>query len=163
MPNRIRQFAVEVLDLLDCMQYVTLKAIADLCPETGGKAVRMARSRLQIEYDHLDWDDSECFVEEEEEPLISVTDQEHRKQTVVQLFPNPTSSVLNVHIYNPHDEPINVQIMDIYGRNLVSFNVLQGQSISQVVTEEWPQGLYFLTISNLHFVSQISRRIAIVR
>lgn len=151
------------ISALDSVQYETLKAIADLCPETGGKVVLMARRRLQIEYDHLEWDDSECFEEEEEKPFISALGGEDHNKTVIAVFPNPTSSLLNVYIYNAQHDILHVNIVDIIGRNMASFSVAFGISTNQVSTEEWPSGMYFIKMGNLHSGNRISRRISIVR
>ena len=65
------------------------------------------------------------------------------KETFIQVFPNPTSNILNIKMENP--SLANFSIFDIYGKKVLE-NTEVNQSDIQFSTSTFSSGIYFLRI-----------------
>jgi Secretion system C-terminal sorting domain len=64
----------------------------------------------------------------------------------IQIFPNPTSGIIQIVNNNIHDfQPLIVQVTDARGRNLLTMN---GENLQQVDITGFPAGVYFLKITS---------------
>lgn len=85
--------------------------------------------------------------EEPEEPALSLDDTE-KDIIVMGLYPNPVSTILNVHFSNLKTDEMQMQIIDETGKNVFqkSFVCQQGSWIKQINTSEFAKGKYMLLI-----------------
>lgn len=67
---------------------------------------------------------------------------------VMGLYPNPVSTILNVHFSNLKTDEMQMQIIDETGKNVFqeSFVCQQGSWIKQINTSEFAKGKYMLLI-----------------
>lgn len=81
--------------------------------------------------------DEEEVVEEAKDALSSIN-----------LYPNPTSSELNVNFEMNRASDIELRVMDMTGKLVLvnSLNGQEGQNKVQITTNELPVGMYFITM-----------------
>ncbi len=73
----------------------------------------------------------------------TILNDENIDRTTINIFPNPTSNILNVKMENPTQA--NFTIFDIYGKKVLEKNGVH-QSEIQLSTSTFSQGIYFLKI-----------------
>ncbi len=72
-----------------------------------------------------------------------VLENENLENQTIQIFPNPTSDILNIKMEKPTQA--NFSIFDIYGKKVLEKNRIN-QSEIQLSTSNFSQGIYFLKI-----------------
>jgi hypothetical protein len=72
----------------------------------------------------------------------------NKPQIIVELFPNPASQIINLNFNAEANEPINISINNIEGKELIrlEMNANQGQYSEQINIEKLPKGIYLMTI-----------------
>lgn len=65
----------------------------------------------------------------------------------VQLYPNPTSDLLNIHLSEDIKGDINYSIVDVLGKTIQS-GISTSEAILQVDVSEFKKGVYFVNFSN---------------
>lgn len=86
-----------------------------------------------------------------------VLENENLENNNIQIFPNPTSDILNIKMENP--ALANFSIFDIYGKKVFEKNGVN-QSEIQLSTSNFSQGVYFLKIEmeGKEFVKKFIKR-----
>lgn len=74
----------------------------------------------------------------------------------VRLYPNPNDGVFRVSYQSAHSERVNIEILDVAGRQLVSFTqqISAGDNILNMELSDLPNGIHVLTItgsSGVHY------------
>ena len=72
-----------------------------------------------------------------------VLENENLEKNSIQIFPNPTTDILNVKMENPATS--HITIFDIYGKKVLE-KMETRQSEVQLSTSQFPQGVYFIKI-----------------
>jgi hypothetical protein len=85
---------------------------------------------------------SEPFEIDFEGGVLSITDFEN--ETGISLFPNPIKNILNID--KGINKEINIQIMDVNGRQLFSSNLEKQQT--EIDMAAYQQGVYFVILRN---------------
>ncbi len=75
----------------------------------------------------------------------------------IQVYPVPTSDMLNVRLSENISAPFNVSIMDITGRQVINRQYRDSQEVINVNTAGLPPGIYLINVQ--HKAGTISRRI----
>jgi len=122
----------------------TLFAVATLCPETGGKAIRLAQLLLYPYYP-----DEEVFL-----PCINTTDNgagrmANVKQEMYQItvYPNPANKQWVIQIPEESNEGFTLQLLDLTTQRVrIQQTLTAGQNTIQI--EHIPAGFYFYKIEN---------------
>jgi hypothetical protein len=72
----------------------------------------------------------------------------NKAKIIVELFPNPASQIINVNYNAVSNDPINMSINTIEGKEMMRFeiNANQDQFSEQINIEKLPKGIYILTI-----------------
>jgi len=120
----------------------TLFAIATLCPETGGKAIRLAQLLLYPYYP-----DEEVFL-----PCINTTDNGAARMANVKhemyhitVYPNPANKLWVIQMPDESKEVYTVQLMDLVSQQVkINQTLSSGQNTLQI--EHLPSGVYFYKI-----------------
>ncbi|MDC0304050.1 T9SS type A sorting domain-containing protein, partial [Flavobacteriales bacterium] len=68
--------------------------------------------------------------------------------SVVSIYPNPTSYVLNVNFEMTRSSEVEIRVMDVTGKLVMTnqLNSQEGQNKVQITTSDLPLGMYFLTM-----------------
>jgi hypothetical protein len=76
----------------------------------------------------------------------------HKSQRLelLSLFPNPSNAQINVQLYSPENEEIEISIKDLNGRIVAFFNknIAQGENNFNQDVSDLPNGIYFLQLKN---------------
>jgi hypothetical protein len=80
---------------------------------------------------------------------ISAT-QDAALANAIQVYPNPTASVLNVSIYQTISQNTKVQLFNVSGQQIIEKNLPEGEVATQLETSNLPDGIYLLKVSNLN-------------
>jgi uncharacterized delta-60 repeat protein len=83
------------------------------------------------------------------EGMASPTEEERIGIKNIELFPNPTSEILNVHLQLEAVENISAQLLDASGKlvqPLPALDQLAGEHILQIPVQALPPGTYYLTL-----------------
>lgn len=82
--------------------------------------------------------------------VIALAQTLNKEFKVVSAFPNPASTVFNVHFITPSKEMTEVQLLDLNGRVVYSSEIMsnEGINIIEIPVDSYNQGLYFVNIIN---------------
>lgn len=83
--------------------------------------------------------------------VIAIAQTTNQDFKVVSAFPNPASTVFNVHFITPNKGHTQVELMDLNGRIVYEYqlNASEGINIIEIPVESYTQGLYFVNITNV--------------
>ena len=76
----------------------------------------------------------------------------------IEVFPNPTSSVLTIRYTDVDNTSLSVEAFDVVGKQVLTPKLLDTPSGTTLDTSIWPAGLYFLQIKD-----NLSNAVASVR
>jgi hypothetical protein len=82
--------------------------------------------------------------------VIALAQTLNKEFKVVSAFPNPASTVFNVHFITPSKVMTEVQLLDLNGRVVYSSEIMsnEGINIIEIPVDSYNQGLYFVNIIN---------------
>lgn len=63
----------------------------------------------------------------------------------IQVFPNPSNSLINIRIDNPRSQRIKIRITDNSGRSIWDSGMMEGGSVWRKEMEIEENGIYFIT------------------
>lgn len=66
------------------------------------------------------------------------------------VYPNPVTNVLNVKTNSPFNERVNVALLDLQGKILVSTPATSGYNVQQISMEKYPAGIYLLRVTTVY-------------
>ncbi|MBM3448542.1 MAG: T9SS type A sorting domain-containing protein, partial [Bacteroidetes bacterium] len=91
--------------------------------------------------------------------LASVSVSENIAFTDLNVFPNPTSEILNMEFGQEMSDLIQIDLYDLTGKKVMSSqnNVSAGNNFLQINIAELESGIYFLNMNNT--VSSVSIRV----
>ena len=80
--------------------------------------------------------------------IISTTDPFDTSMEV-NLYPNPTDDILNVHVLNDKTSDANIRILSVDGREVMtrSFKTTNGVEMMSLNVSSIPAGMYFVKVS----------------
>ncbi len=87
-----------------------------------------------------------CFIKVHKDSILSVN--ENQIYSKLEVYPNPASSILNIHFSQSQNENHLIKIFDIFGRKVKEINLPKGQTKAEVNVEKWRKGLYLVKASN---------------
>ncbi len=70
-------------------------------------------------------------------------------KNIVHVFPNPTTSVLNIQLDKIPEVPLLVTVVDANGRVLINNNFPPKSNVLKINVSRFPQGTYFLRITDI--------------
>jgi endonuclease I len=62
------------------------------------------------------------------------------------LFPNPSSSVLNIKLPKPLLEAATLEVLDLLGRKVIEYNIDQQTTLFSIDTRNYSRGMYWVNI-----------------
>jgi hypothetical protein len=79
-----------------------------------------------------------------------VLSQKNQKLELLSLFPNPSNAQINLQIYSPQNDEIQISIKDLNGRIIAFFdkNITEGENRFSQDISDLPNGIYFLQLKN---------------
>ncbi len=80
---------------------------------------------------------------------ISAT-QDAALANAIQVYPNPTASILNVSIYQTVAQNTKIQLFSVSGQQMIEKNLPEGEIATQLETSHLSDGIYLLKVSNLN-------------
>jgi hypothetical protein len=86
---------------------------------------------------------------------------EHKKSIrIISLYPNPVDNKINIALYTNKASSVNVKVYNLTGHLLESkyFALNTGDNIISVNTENYPSGLYMMSICNEQNAEVISKK-----
>ncbi len=135
---------------LDSLQIVTLTAIANQAPVSGGTAVFDARAMLFLEVH----DSSALRLA----PILPIEEPQKRAAA----YPNPTSGIFMVEWALEEGQTGTLELYDVSGRMIKSYILAPHNPIHQFDTKEVPAGLYFY-ILRIDTYAKMSERLIIIK
>jgi len=98
----------------------------------------------------------------EYDPSSAINEQESGRFTT-EVYPNPTSGLVEIRGTFPENEPITLSILGIEGKELIEFNglaVINGQFQVQFDFSPYENGVYLIVLksSSFFFVNQLIKR-----
>ncbi len=67
------------------------------------------------------------------------------------IYPNPAKDFINISIENSDAQDMRVDLLDMQGKNILTFSV--GSGINNISTANLDKGIYLVKISNPDYVS----------
>nr|MBP7184938.1 T9SS type A sorting domain-containing protein [Saprospiraceae bacterium] len=64
----------------------------------------------------------------------------------MQIYPNPTTDIVNVEIFAKSDKKITLELVDPYGKILKSTELPSGDNVTHLDVSLLPSGIYFITV-----------------
>ncbi len=101
--------------------------------------------------------------------VAGTSGREEDKFTNVTLYPNPASDFLTVtfdfatyqegdiHLGKSTTETLDIQVLDLYGKTISSFSVVDVEGSTDIDVSTFASGMYFLRITNEHNDVQVER------
>lgn len=77
--------------------------------------------------------------------VVAVDETNTSVENSLNLYPNPTTDILNIQLSAPINEPLQVQVVDINGKICLQ-QTLNAQT-AQISTNSLPAGVYVLQLS----------------
>jgi parallel beta-helix repeat protein len=133
---------------LDSAQIVTLTAIANQAPVSGGIAVYDARAML--------------FREVHDSSALRLPPQAVTEVVSAHIYPNPSSGVLMLNYALPNNAAGVMEIRDITGRILEIYILAADTPVQQFDTGDIPAGLYFCTV-RINGDAKLSEKVVIIK
>ncbi len=82
--------------------------------------------------------------------VIVIAQEQNNQFKVVNAFPNPTSSVFNLHVLLPESDVVKIVVTDMNGRQMVSMDSKfeKGVNAIEIPVVDFEAGLYMVTVVN---------------
>ncbi|MBK9270387.1 MAG: hypothetical protein IPM48_02225 [Saprospiraceae bacterium] len=130
----------------DSTQLADLYALSNLCPNSHGSLVFLARS-INAHYKPEVLFDDEDLCEEESELISKNKDQIPLNSINLKITPNPSQEWIELEWRNDKvkSEPYDILIFDVMGTPIYSL-LSHKESNTKVNTSEWPTGIYRIQI-----------------
>jgi Secretion system C-terminal sorting domain len=119
-----------------------VKMIADQCPHFGGWAVYQARSLYTEYYPEVTWDLGEGCGRTKERSM----DGDKAEALSLVIYPNPTSTALQLHFGQAVASETEFQLFDLSGRSVLQQRIAEGVQSIQVDLPDLQDGLYFYRV-----------------
>lgn len=87
-----------------------------------------------------------CLIKIHKDSILSVN--ENQIYSKLEVYPNPASSILNIHFSQSNNENYLIEIFDILGKKVKEIKLPKGQTKAEVNVENWKKGLYLIKVSN---------------
>lgn len=131
----------------------TYGRLRDVCISPDGKVyIATANKDGYQGADPAPDDDKIIEVSNMNNPVFVAT----KKNNSLKLYPNPSKGIINVSLLQPEDKLVQVQLIDMYGRNIyeTTMNLLRD---SRLDLHTIPNGIYVVRLNtgNSSFVSQL--------
>ncbi len=149
----LNTFGKGIVDF-DNLQLSTLRLIASYCPQEGGTAVHQAHAMLSMieDVDALNFDCNSIQTKEIE------TDTKDKDETtsewMVQLFPNPANTTLNIKSNELLLTGSTVKVYNSIGQIVYQQILTQEMQFIQIQVNELTDGIYFVEIQHQQKVHQ---------
>lgn len=79
----------------------------------------------------------------------------------IRLYPNPADSKFVVGGWLSAESPLNIEVIDLYGRRITEITVPEGKMEIEINTGQWRQSMYLLRIKNKQGAIKIEKLIII--
>ncbi len=98
-------------------------------------------------------DGAACNTLTVEEKIVNSNQTLTTSSAEITIFPNPINDWLRLSIDTDSPSEVSLQVVNLSGR--VIFNeglkLLQGKNLFELVAEQWPEGVYFITFNGENF------------
>lgn len=77
--------------------------------------------------------------------------------SILKVYPNPTTDLVNIQIDQPLENEISVRVMDMVGKEIVRLQKAANTNLIQIPTDTWAAGIYQIEIrsGNLKHVQKV--------
>ncbi len=124
-------------------QITMIRQIADQCPLAGGDAVMRARTLRILIDGYVTYNDKEtCNAQG-----IQMRQAKPAINAAFSLYPNPTNNSITVTYTLPKDCQATLEIIDAFGKLILTQNILAEIKAIQLSTESFAAGTYTVTVN----------------
>jgi Secretion system C-terminal sorting domain len=145
--------------LLTATQISALLAIAQQCPLEGGDAVFQARSILALVEEEYIFQDEDLCASIGERSNQSFKDKE--TTCIVQLHPNPAKDRIELSYQLLVEGEAKLVIQNEVGQLIWTESIPNGQGAKQINLENYPAGIYFMSIQQNGGVLHVEKFVVI--
>ena len=122
-------------------EWAEIRNMAEKCPLEYGKVIYSART-MYLKYDSdLEFNDDLCAYKT---PIVLRNDASDKSNIII--YPNPTSNEWNIEIDNPGKTHITIELVDLGGNLIRSYDYGSNIKIHDNMHLEVPSGIFFAKV-----------------